>query len=55
MADKTSPINSRTARKVAILLFLSGRGSKANPCVTLDMHGDVLEYDIELKCIASID
>jgi hypothetical protein len=51
MADKTSPIHSNMARGVGKLLFLSGMGSKAIPVVTLDKHGDVLECDIELKCI----
>jgi 2-aminomuconate deaminase len=70
MPDNSSPVHSKTApepvgayphaRRVGNLLFLSGmgprgRGSKAIPSVTLDGHGDVLEYDIELKCIASID
>lgn len=61
MADKTSPIHSKIApepvgvyadeRGVGKLLFLSGMGSKAITAVALDKHGDVLECDIELKCI----
>ena len=45
------------ARRVGNLLFLSGmgprsRGSGEIPGVTLDEHGNVLEYDIELQCHA---
>lgn len=43
------------ARKVGNLLFLSGvgprkRGSKEIPGVTLDPHGTIIDYDIELQC-----
>lgn len=43
------------ARRVGNLLFLSGvgprkRGSKEIPGVTLDEHGNVVAYDIELQC-----
>lgn len=65
MADKTAPIRSKTApepvgayphaRRVGNLLYLSGmgprsRGSKEIPGVTLDGHGLVVAYDIELQC-----
>ena len=65
MADKTAPIRSKTApepvgayphaRRVGNLLYLSGmgprsRGSKEIPGVTLDGHGNVVAYDIELQC-----
>jgi 2-aminomuconate deaminase len=65
MADETAPIRSKTApepvgayphaRRVGNLLYLSGmgprsRGSKEIPGVTLDGHGNVVAYDIELQC-----
>jgi 2-aminomuconate deaminase len=45
------------ARRVGNLLFLSGvgprkRGSKEIPGVTLDAHGKVVAYDIEIQCHA---
>ena len=45
------------ARRVGNLLFLSGvgprqRGSQSIPGVTLDAHGKVLAYDIEIQCRA---
>ncbi len=67
MADKTGSIHSKVgpepvgayphARRVGNLLFLSGmgprsRGSGEIPGVTLDEHGNVLAYDIELQCHA---
>ena len=70
MADKTEPIHSKAApepvgayphaRRVGNLLFLSGmgprnRGSGEIPGVTLDEHGNVLAYDIELQCHAVFD
>jgi 2-aminomuconate deaminase len=65
MADETASIRSKTApepvgayphaRRVGNLLYLSGmgprsRGSKEIPGVTLDGHGNVVAYDIELQC-----
>lgn len=43
------------ARKVGNLLFLSGvgprvRGSKEIPGVRMDVHGKVIDYDIEAQC-----
>ncbi|RNC81806.1 MAG: RidA family protein [Phycisphaera sp.] len=43
------------ARRVGNLLFLSGvgprvRGSKDIPGVTLDEHGNMVDYDIEAQC-----
>lgn len=43
------------ARKVGNLLFLSGvgprvRGSKEIPGVRMDVHGQVIDYDIEAQC-----
>ncbi len=67
MTDKTGFIHSKVApeprgasphaRRVGTLLFLSGmgprsRGSGKIPGVTLDEHGNVLAYDIELQCHA---
>ncbi len=67
MADKSTSIHSKAApepvgayphaRRVGNLLFLSGmgprsRGSGKIPGVTLDEHGNVLAYDIELQCHA---
>jgi 2-aminomuconate deaminase len=45
------------AKRVGNLLFLSGigprvRGSKEIPGVTLDSHGKVVSYDIEMQCRA---
>ena len=45
------------AKRVGNLLFLSGigprvRGADAVPGVTLDDHGEVIAYDIELQCHA---
>lgn len=70
MRDKNAPMYSKTApepvgayphlRQVGNLLILSctcprSRGRKQVPVVTLGAYGDGLEYDVELKCIASID
>ncbi len=70
MAEKTASIYSNAApepvgayphaRRVGNLLFLSGmgprsRGSGEIPGVTLDEHGNVLAYDIELQCHAVFD
>lgn len=67
MSDKAASIHSKAApepvgayphaRRVGNLLFLSGmgprsRGSGEIPGVTLDEHGNVLSYDIELQCHA---
>lgn len=67
MTDKTGSVNSKVApepvgayphaRRVGNLLFLSGmgprsRGSGEIPGVTLDQHGNVLAYDVELQCHA---
>ena len=43
------------ARKVGNLLFLSGvgtrkRGTKEIPGVTLDQHGQIIDYDIKAQC-----
>jgi 2-aminomuconate deaminase len=43
------------ARRVGSLLFLSGvgprkKGSKEIPGVTLDDHGKIIAYDIEVQC-----
>ncbi|NVJ59533.1 MAG: RidA family protein [Gammaproteobacteria bacterium] len=48
------------ARRVGNLLFLSGvgprqRGSKDIPGVTLDEHGNIVEYDIEAQCRSVFD
>jgi 2-aminomuconate deaminase len=45
------------AKRVGGLLFLSGigprvRGSRQIPGVTLDEHGEVIDYDIERQCRA---
>ncbi|MEE8112088.1 MAG: RidA family protein [Acidobacteriota bacterium] len=45
------------AKRVGNLLFLSGigprvRGADAVPGVTLDGHGEVIAYDIEVQCHA---
>lgn len=45
------------AKRVGNLLFLSGigprvRGSKEIPGVTLDVHGEVVDYDIEAQCLS---
>jgi 2-aminomuconate deaminase len=45
------------AKRVGQLLFLSGigprvRGSKEIPGVTLDSHGNIVDYDIETQCRA---
>ncbi len=70
MTDKTAAIHSKFApepvgayphaRGVGNLLFLSGmgprsRGSGEIPGVTLDEHGNILAYDIELQCRAVFD
>ncbi len=70
MADKNTSIHSKSApepvgayphaRRVGNLLFLSGmgprsRGSGEIPGVTLDLHGNVLAYDIERQCHAVFD
>jgi len=45
------------AKRVGNLLFLSGigprvRGSKKIPGVTLNAHGEVVDYDIEAQCLS---